>query len=261
MLIFSRAVQRCRSVGSLRSRICTTGGRRIAYNLTSVTSPVEELRTIEDIYRYATTLFTSHQLTFGHGTSTPWEDASFIIMHELQLPHTDPIATWSNARLLRTEREHLLRLIHERLTTKQPSPYLVRGCYLAGRHFYVDERVLIPRSFIAELLLSNEHSIVLAASSSSKKLVEDMKELEEMEYDDYFESYSLESYNGTDSNSNASQPNHNRKMLLPAGMLIDAENVTTVLELGTGSGCLAILAATVFPNASIDATDISIDAL
>ena len=162
----------------------------------------DELLTVRDWLRFATSAFTKARLVYGHGTSTALDEAAFIILSTLHLP-VDTLEPWLDCRLTRDEREHVHKLISARVSTRKPAPYLTNSAWIQGRKFYVDERVIVPRSFIGELLCGNSLSAAIG----------------------------------------------------------DPERVARVLELCTGSGCLAILAAEVFPNAVIDATDISQDAL
>jgi ribosomal protein L3 glutamine methyltransferase len=163
---------------------------------------IVELVTVRDWLRYAVTAMSRAELIFGHGTDTAVDEAAFVILSALSLP-IDDINPWLDCRLIPAEREALGTLISKRIATRKPAPYLTNTAYLQGRKFYVDERVIVPRSFIGELLARDS----LAA-------------------------------------------------IVP-----DASAVHRVLDLCTGSGCLAILAAEIFPNAEIDASDISADAL
>ncbi|MGN6488255.1 MAG: 50S ribosomal protein L3 N(5)-glutamine methyltransferase [Devosia sp.] len=166
----------------------------------------DDLLTVRDLLRYAVSRFNAAGLVFGHGTSSALDEAAFLILEGLHLP-VDDINPWLDARLLPDERRHLLELFEARITTRKPAPYLVGKAYIQGIPFRVDERVIVPRSFIAELLLSGE--------------------------------------------------------LGPEGLglLRDPEAIGSVLDLCTGSGCLAIIAAMCLPNASVDAVDLSPDAL
>ena len=168
--------------------------------------PADELITIRDILRFAVSRFNEAGLTFGQGTADAMEEAVFLILETLHLPVED-VNPWAEARLTRGERVALLDLIETRITTRRPAAYLLNKAYMHGMSFYVDERVLIPRSFIGELLFSD--------------LI-----------------------GGGDMN-----------------LIDDADAVSSVLDLCTGSGCLAILAARVFAHAQVDAVDISADAL
>jgi ribosomal protein L3 glutamine methyltransferase len=162
----------------------------------------DELLTVRDWLRFATSAFTKARLVYGHGTATALDEAAFIILSTLHLP-VDSLEPWLDCRLTRDEREHVYKLISARVSTRKPAPYLTNSAWIQGHKFYVDERVIVPRSFIGELLCGNSLSSAIG----------------------------------------------------------DPERVARVLELCTGSGCLAILAAEAFPNAVIDATDISQDAL
>ena len=172
----------------------------------SIQSATDELLTIRDMLRFAVSRFGRAGLEFGQGTGDAVEEAVFLILESLHLP-VDDVNPWADARLTRNEREGLLALIDKRIKTRKPAAYLLNKAYMHGESFYVDERVLIPRSFIGELLFSD--------------LV------------------------------GGPEPN----------LIADPEAVGSVLDLCTGSGCLAILAARVFPHALVDGVDISADAL
>jgi ribosomal protein L3 glutamine methyltransferase len=163
-----------------------------------------ELQTLLDFVRYAVSHFTEAKLTFAHGTTDPVTEAAFLVCEALHL-HPDQFETFANARVTAAEARTILDLIGRRVTTRKPAAYIVNKIYQRGLPFYVDERVIVPRSFIGEL---------------------------------------LESHFGAD-----------RSLIDPA---VPVENV---LDLCTGSACLAVLASRHFPNAHIDAVDISKDAL
>ncbi len=166
----------------------------------------DELITVRDLLRYATSRFGSAGLVFGHGTAGPLDEAAFLILEGLHLP-VDDINPWLDARLTLSERQHLLSLFEARVATRKPAPYLVGRAYIRGIPFRVDERVIVPRSFIAELLLSGTL--------------------------------------GPDG----------------LGLIPDPDAVGSVLDLCTGSGCLAIIAAMHFGQAEVDAVDLSAPAL
>ena len=161
-----------------------------------------ELLTVRDFLRYAVSSFRAAKLAHGHGTASVLDEAAFLILETLHLP-VDDINPWLDARLTATERKSLGDIIRRRIETRLPAAYLTRRTYIHGIPFYVDERVIVPRSFIGELMFS-----------------------------DIF------------------------------GNLIETpESITSVLDLCTGGGSLAILAARIFSQAAIDATDLSQDAL
>ena len=165
---------------------------------------VETFLTPRDWLRYAVGRFLSHDLAFGHGATTALDEAAFLILEGLSLP-IDMLDPFLDARLLRHERTRLLGLIEARATTRKPAAYLVNRAYIQGVPFYVDERVIVPRSLIGEL--------VMTAFAEDNDLIG------------------------------------------------DPGNIASVLDLCTGGGSLAILAARVFSNARIDAVDLSPDAL
>ena len=165
---------------------------------------IERFETPRDWLRYAIGRFRAADLAFGHGATTALDEAAYLILEGLHLP-IDTLDPFLDAKLLINERRRLEALIEARVTTRKPAAYLLRRAYVQGVPFYVDERVIVPRSYIGELL---------------------MTELAEAD-----------------------------------GLIGDPEDVTRVLDLCTGGGSLAILAARVFPNAAVDAADLSADAL
>jgi ribosomal protein L3 glutamine methyltransferase len=164
-------------------------------------SHLDDLFTIRDWLRYAVSRFTAANLSFGHGTETALDEAAYLILSALSLP-IDQLEPWMDARMTRDERARVADLIQQRVVTRKPAAYLVNAAWIRGRPFYVDERVIVPRSYIGELLDDGLSAVVP-----------------------------------------------------------DPDAVESVLDLCTGSGCLAILAALTFPNAAVDATDISVGAL
>lgn len=165
-----------------------------------------DLFTIRDFLRHAVSSFRAAGVVHGHGTTSVIDEAAFIILETLHLP-VDDINPWLDARLTKAERRALAKLIAARVKTRKPAAYLLHKTYMHGVPFYVDERVIVPRSYIGELLM-----------------------------------------NGA---------------LGPDGMgLYETPGaIDSVLDLCTGSGCLAILAAMTFEDATIDAADLSKDAL
>jgi ribosomal protein L3 glutamine methyltransferase len=166
-----------------------------------------ELLTLLDFVRYAVSRFTEEKLVFAHGTTDPVAEAAFLVCETLHL-HPDQFETFASSRVTTAEGRKILDLIERRVATRKPAAYLVNKIYMRGLPFYVDERTIVPRSFIGELLDSH--------------------------------------FGGTDGDSS---------------LIGDPAGVQSVLDLCTGSGCLAILASRHFPNAAIDAVDISRDAL
>lgn len=162
---------------------------------------IDDLVTVRDWLRYATSRFSAAGLVFGHGTGSPLDEAAFLILSALHLP-IDQLEPWLDARLTRDERRRISDLVEQRIETRKPAPYLVNAAWIRGHRFYVDERVIVPRSYIGELLDDGLSAVVT-----------------------------------------------------------DPDEVGNVLDLCTGSGCLAILAALAFSNAAVDAVDISADAL
>lgn len=111
----------------------------------------EELLTLGDWLRFAVSRLEEAGVFFGHGTSNAYDEAAWLILSALHLP-LDTLDTFIHARLTLAERQRLAQLIERRVTERVPTAYLLREAWLRGFKFYVDERVIVPRSFIAELL-------------------------------------------------------------------------------------------------------------
>jgi ribosomal protein L3 glutamine methyltransferase len=164
-------------------------------------TPPAELETLRDWLRWAVSRFGAAHLAFGHGTATAYDEAAYLLLHALHLP-LDRLEPFLDARLTHAEKTDLANLFTRRIDERVPAAYLTREAWLGEFRFYVDEHVIIPRSFIAELL--------------------------------------------------------------PDGLapwVGDASKVQSVLDLCTGSGCLAILLAHAYAEADVDAVDISAEAL
>jgi ribosomal protein L3 glutamine methyltransferase len=162
---------------------------------------LDTLISIRDWLRYAVSRFQEARLVYGHGTTTALDEAAFLILHTLHLP-VDQLEPWLDARLTQAERAAVADIITQRVTTRKPAPYLTHEAWIQGHSFYVDERVIVPRSYLGELLHAGLDGVIPAPDA-----------------------------------------------------------VSSILDLCTGSGCLAILAALAFPTAEVDATDLSADAL
>ncbi|HUH92926.1 MAG TPA: 50S ribosomal protein L3 N(5)-glutamine methyltransferase [Casimicrobiaceae bacterium] len=111
----------------------------------------QELETVRDWLRYAVSEFTRASLFFGHGMANAYDEAAYLILHTVHLP-LDRLEPFLDARLTHGERERLLDVLERRINERIPAAYLTRQAWLGEYRFYVDERVLIPRSYIAELL-------------------------------------------------------------------------------------------------------------
>jgi len=107
--------------------------------------------TVRDLFRYAVSRFNAAELAYGHGATNAVDEAAFIVLEGLKLP-IDTLDPFLDARLTRAERARLLALIDARVSTRKPAPYLLNRAYIQGVPFYVDERAIVPRSFIGELL-------------------------------------------------------------------------------------------------------------
>ena len=172
----------------------------------ATSEPASQLSTIRDFLRWALSAFRAAKVVHGHGTTSATDEAAFLILEALHLP-VDDINPWLDARLLEAEKQTLARLIRARIETRMPAAYLVKRAYIHGMPFYVDERVIVPRSYIGELMFTGI-------------------------------------FGGDE-----------------AALIEDTSIVTSVLDLCTGSGCLAIIAGGIFPDAEVDAADLSADAL
>lgn len=167
----------------------------------TVREACETLVTVRDWLRYGVSRFTRAELVFGHGTANALDEAAYLILHALALP-IDQLEPWLDARLTMREREAVADLFEKRLSTRKPASYLTGEAWLGPYRFKVDERVIVPRSYIGELLIDGLEASV--------------------------------PYLG---------------------------EVRSVLDLCTGSGCLAIVAALQYEDAYIDAVELSDAAL
>ena len=160
-----------------------------------------ELRSVRDCLRFAVSRFNEAKLFFGHGSTSAYDEAAYLILHTLYLP-LDTLEPFLDATLTEAERDLVLSVLKRRVKERLPAAYLTNEAWLGEHRFYVDKRVIVPRSYIAELL---------------------------------------------------------QERLTP--WIEDPEAISSVLDLCTGSGCLAILAALAFPDAKVDAVDLSEDAI
>lgn len=115
------------------------------------TQAAKELSTIRDVLRFAVSRFNDAELFFGHGSDNAHDEAAYLILHTLNLP-LDTLDPYLDAKLLQTEKEEVLALIERRVTERLPVAYLTNQAWQGDFDFYVDERVIVPRSFIYELL-------------------------------------------------------------------------------------------------------------
>ena len=166
-----------------------------------MTGLLDELATLRDWLRWTVSRFNEAGLFFGHGTDNGYDEAVWLILHTLHLPN-DRLEPFLDARLTRSERQAVLNIVEQRIVRRLPAAYLTNEAWLGDFRFYVDERVIVPRSYFAELL--------------AERL---------------------------------------------APWVTDPDAIGSALDLCTGSGCLAIVMAHAFPDASVDAVDVSADAL
>lgn len=163
--------------------------------------PTNTFSTFRDLLRYAVSRFNAAKLFFGHGSSNAYDEAAYLLLHTLHLP-LDQLEPFLDARLLPHEIAAVLKVIEQRADERLPAAYITNEAWLGSYRFYVDSRVIVPRSFIAELI-----------------------------------------------------PEHF------SPWVVDPTAVENILDLCTGSGCLPVLLADAFPQAQVDAVDISPDAL
>jgi len=119
-----------------------------------IPEPLQILTTIRDLVRWGASEFERRQLSFGHGFASALDEARYLTLHALALPH-DLADAYLDAVLTLAEREQVIELLERRATSRQPAAYLTRESWFCGLSFYVDERVLVPRSPIAELLANH----------------------------------------------------------------------------------------------------------
>ena len=162
---------------------------------------VTELISLRDWLRFAVSRFGEAKLFFGHGQASALDEAAYLLAHTLHLPH-EQLDGLLDARMTSSERSQFAEVLRRRVQERIPAAYLTHEAWLGGFRFYVDERVIVPRSFLAPLI---------------------------------------------------------EERLAP--WVEDPEAVRNALDLCTGSGCLAILLADAFPQADVDAVDISAEAL
>ncbi len=165
------------------------------------TSGILPFLTIRDLLRYAVSQFKREKLFFGHGSDNAYDEAVYLILHTLSLP-LDRLEPFLDARLLPNEIRDVMDIIERRVTERIPAAYLTHEAWLQGYSFYIDRGVIVPRSFIAELIVDQ---------------------------------------------------------FIP--WIHEPDHIVDILELCTGSGCLAIMMADQFPNAHVDAVELSPAAL
>ena len=113
---------------------------------------VEDLATIQDMMRWAYSYFNASDLYYGHGYDNAWDEAQQLVLAALYLPADVPEAMYQS-RLTLVEKERVIHLIETRLGTRQPVAYLTNSAWFCGSEFYVDERTIVPRSPIGELIM------------------------------------------------------------------------------------------------------------
>ena len=166
----------------------------------AIPETLQVLTTIRDFIRWGSSEFSRNQLSFGHGFVDAFDESRYLVMHTLALPSDFP-ADYFDTVLTLPEREQVLDILQRRISSRLPAAYLTHESWFCGLKFYVDERVLVPRSPIAELIAN------------------------------HFEPWT------------------------------DSHRVKRILDLCTGSGCIAVASSYYFPDAEVCAADISADAL
>lgn len=160
---------------------------------------VEDLTTIQDMMRWAYSYFNASDLYYGHGYDNAWDEAQQLVLAAVYLPADVPEAMYQS-RLTLVEKERVIHFIETRLGTRQPVAYLTNSAWFCGSEFYVDERTIVPRSPIGELIMQKFAGLI----------------------------------------------DHEPKR---------------ILDMCTGSGCIAIACAQQFLEAEVDAVDLSLNAL
>lgn len=166
----------------------------------SIPAALRPLTTIADFVRWGSSEFLRNELEFGHGFPSALDEARYLVLHAVSLPSDWPDA-YLDSVLTTAEREQVIRILQLRVDSRRPAAYITRESWFCGLRFYVDERVLVPRSPLGELIAN------------------------------HFEPW------------------------------IDSGRVSRILDLCTGSGCIAIAAKYQFPEARVAASDVSAAAL
>lgn len=162
-------------------------------------SATDDLKTIQDMMRWAYSYFNASDLYYGHGLDNPWDEAHQLVLSALNLPIDVPEVMYSS-NLTRIEKERIIEMVQQRLGMRKPVAYLTNSAWFCGAEYYVDERVIVPRSPIGELIQQGFTGILRA------------------------------------------EPKR-------------------ILDMCTGSGCIAIACANRFPHSEVDAVDLSMEAL
>ncbi|EOY9495072.1 50S ribosomal protein L3 N(5)-glutamine methyltransferase [Escherichia coli] len=176
-----------------------SGGTQRLPRLIGVSTALEMILTIQDMLRWSVSRFSAANIWYGHGTDNPWDEAVQLVLPSLYLPLDIP-EDMRTARLTSSEKHRIVERVIRRVNERIPVAYLTNRAWFCGHEFYVDERVLVPRSPIGELINNKFAGLI------------------------------------------SKQPQH-------------------ILDMCTGSGCIAIACAYAFPEAEVDAVDISPDAL
>jgi ribosomal protein L3 glutamine methyltransferase len=138
----------------IKSALINHSNKIIMLNINQ-TEIIANMRTLNDMLRYAVSLLNHSELYYGHGYANSMEEAIQIITHSLNLNYAD-YTDFKYARLLDADKQKILDLLIERCYTRKPLAYLIRKAPFQGLDFYIDERVIVPRSFIGELLADDQ---------------------------------------------------------------------------------------------------------
>lgn len=211
-------------------------------------SITEDLTTVGDVLRFTVSMLERNRVVYGQSSKSSMEEALLLIYHTLDLTMYIPsdtntesfrITEMMNCKLTKREKFKIIERLKRRIIERVPMSYLTNVATIMNYHFYVDERVLIPRSYIAEILLSEELSSSLKSLLFRPKSGSNSGNIENTKTKKQSMSNSVDQSNQTNS----------------------AGDVKYCLDMCTGSGCLAIILADVFPNSEVIGVDISADAL